>query len=170
MDDFDNTSPPPKSKSQRKRELLSLQHFARQLVELKPVILEKMALTIELAEAIKHAQQIYKSHSAFKRQIQYLGGLLEDYDVNALQTTLASIMRPQQQATQFFKQAQDWRDRLLQPASATVLSEILSRFPQTDMQQLKKLLDLALREQAQGSAPHAKRRLFRYLLQILNEE
>lgn len=166
MDDFNNSSPLVKSKSQRKRDMQALGQFAKQLVALKPALLNKMALATDLTKAIQEAQTLHHSRGALKRQMQYLTNLLVEQDVDALQNQLTQLKQPQVRETQLFKKVQAWRDRLINEGAA-VVPEIIAEFPNTNRQELTSLVQQAQFESAQGLAPHAKRRLFRYLHQLI---
>lgn len=166
MDDFNNSSPLVKSKSQRKRDMQALGQFAKQLVALKPALLNKMALPADLDTAIQEAQNLHHSRGALKRQMQYLTNLLVEQDVDALQSQLTQLKQPQIQETQHFKKVQTWRDRLINEGNA-VIQEIIAEYPNINQQELTSLVQQAQYETTQGLAPHAKRRLFRYLHQLI---
>ena len=61
-----------KSRTRRKNEARALQHLGEQLVALPFGQLETMELPDELLTAIEFARKI-RSHSARRRQIQYIG-------------------------------------------------------------------------------------------------
>lgn len=166
MDDFNNSSPLVKSKSQRKRDMQALGQFAKQLVALKPAILNKMALPADLDTAIQEAQNLHHSRGALKRQMQYLTNLLVEQEVDELQKQLAQLKQPLVQETQVFKKTQAWRERLIKEGE-NAIKEISAEYPHTNRQELTSLVQQAQYESAQGLAPHAKRRLFRYLHQLI---
>jgi ribosome-associated protein len=68
-----------KSRTQKKNEDRALQRLGEQLVSLPVSQLETMELPDELLTAIELARKI-KSHSARRRQIQYIGALMRHID------------------------------------------------------------------------------------------
>lgn len=89
-DDIFDSADEPKSKTQRKREMLDLQILGEKLVKLKREQLAKIPLDEQLRDAIVAAQSI-KSHGAHKRQLQYIGRLMRDRDPAPIQAALATF-------------------------------------------------------------------------------
>jgi ribosome-associated protein len=69
----------PKSKSQRKREMIALQKLGEDLTGLTLHQLNKIPLDDELREAILLAKSI-TSHEGHRRQLQYIGKLMRKRD------------------------------------------------------------------------------------------
>jgi ribosome-associated protein len=79
-----------KSRTRRKNEDKALQRLGEQLVALPSGQLETMGLPDELLTAIELARRI-KSHSARRRQIQYIGVLMRHIDPQPIETALDHI-------------------------------------------------------------------------------
>lgn len=157
-----NTSDPEfKSKSQLKRESLALQELGEELVKLSEQALAKLPLDDELAKAIHLAQSI-SSRSALRRQLQYIGRLMREGDVEPIQKALAVMQHQDQKANAEFHRLEKWRDRLIAEGDAA-LAELLAVFPQADRQHLRHLLQKAQQELKAAKPPQAARALFRYL-------
>jgi ribosome-associated protein len=80
------------SKSARKREYLAVQKLGEELISLKRSDLEQLELDDDLLQAIL-AAAVIKSHSALRRQKQYIGKLMRHLDPEPIRAGLASIRR-----------------------------------------------------------------------------
>ncbi|MBI4619556.1 MAG: DUF615 domain-containing protein [Desulfobacterales bacterium] len=79
-----------KSRTRKKNEDKALQRLGEQLVALPLGQLETMGLPDELLTAIELARRI-RSHSAKRRQIQYIGVLMRHIDPQPIETALDRI-------------------------------------------------------------------------------
>jgi ribosome-associated protein len=78
------------SRSRRKRDNESLRQLGADLVELSAGRLAKLELPVELRRAVDEARRL-EVHGARKRQIQYIGRVMEDCDEEAIRAALAAI-------------------------------------------------------------------------------
>ena len=85
----------PPSKSARKREAHALQKLGEELVRLRAADLARLPLPETLRDAIEEARRL-TSRGALSRQHQYIGRLMRDIDVDALEKALALL--PDQKA------------------------------------------------------------------------
>lgn len=86
----DDWTPPPPSKSKRKREATARQALGEQLVKLTAPQLNQIPLSEELLAAVRLAQAI-SQRGGRKRQLQYIGKLmrqLDDTEIDALNAAL----------------------------------------------------------------------------------
>jgi ribosome-associated protein len=94
MTDFD-TDPEafaddrPPSKSSRKRAAHAAQKLGEQLVRMRTQDLATLPLPEDLREAIAEARRL-TGHGALARQHQYIGKLMRDIDLAALENALAA--------------------------------------------------------------------------------
>lgn len=79
-----------KSRTRRKNEDKALQRLGEQLVALPFSQLETMGLPDELLKAIEFVHRI-RSHSARRRQIQYIGVLMRHLDPQPIEIALDRI-------------------------------------------------------------------------------
>jgi ribosome-associated protein len=79
----------PPSKSSRKRAALALQKLGDQLVRMRPDEVAALPLTESLRDAIDEARRLTR-HGALARQSQYIGKLMRDADVDAIEAALAA--------------------------------------------------------------------------------
>jgi ribosome-associated protein len=77
------------SKSQIKRELLALQEFGLELLKIQPRRLDAIEMDDRLRAAIAELRRL-TSHSARRRQVQYVGKLLRDVDLDPFRRALAA--------------------------------------------------------------------------------
>ncbi len=78
------------SKSARKREFHALQKLGEDLIKLKEPDLLDMGLDEDLLEAVLAARRI-KSHSALRRQKQYIGKLMRKVDPEPIRAALSRL-------------------------------------------------------------------------------
>ena len=90
MTEFEDDAPLPPSKSARKRAALALQDLGRHLVQMREAERMQLPLSETLREAIAEAHRL-TSHGALARQIQYIGKLMRDEDIPALEAALTAL-------------------------------------------------------------------------------
>lgn len=153
----------PPSKSQRKRDVEALQNLGRDLTELSRDRLKKMDLPEQLLAALLEYQRI-TSHGAMRRQMQYIGKVMREVDVEPIVEQLAEIRGESDLAKARLHEVERWRARLLEHDDA--LTEWLTRHPDSDAQQLRQLIRNARKEAELGKPPKSSRELFRLLRDV----
>ena len=148
------------SKSQRKREMTALQDMGVELVKLPRARLEKLDLPENLLSALVEAQRL-NSHGAIRRQMQYIGKLMRDVEIEPIAEQLAALRGESAAAKAEFHALEHWRTRLI--ADDQALSAWLSAHPESDAQQIRQLIRNARKEAAEGKPPKSSRALFRLL-------
>lgn len=158
------------SKSQVKRDMLALTDLGKQLVDLPPDRLRKLALPEVLHEAIRLAQRT-TAREGRRRQIHYVGKLMrtEDIDADAIRQQLHTWEHGSREDARAQHRLEGLRDLLLRDDNA--LTELLQRCEVGDVQQLRATIRAA-RKEAQhneslppGSDPQRKH--YRALFQAL---
>lgn len=163
--DKDNIEEP--SKSSRKRELDELKQMGKELLTFSDDALRQLLLPEELLEALRDAKKI-KSNSASKRQLQYIGKLMREIDPAPVKDAIEARDHQKSTHTREFHLLEELRDKLILEGDAAV-PEVLSHFPRTDRQHLRKLVRQARSEHANKQPPRASRLLFRYLRELQEE-
>jgi ribosome-associated protein len=153
-------SPPEVSKSERKRQALGLQKLGARLTELNPGALADLDLPAKLADAIALHQRI-TSREAKRRQLQYIGALMRDYDTAPIQAALEALHGESASARYELHQIEIWRDRLV--ADPAALTEYLDSHPNADRQRLRHALQKIARSPLDPQRRGASRALFRIL-------
>jgi ribosome-associated protein len=163
--DNQDTEQQPKSKSQIKRELSDLQRLGAELVQLNASQLAAIPLPASVLDAVQEAQKI-KSHSAGKRQRQYIGKLLRDIDPGPIRESLASLRQQSDTANAVLHQTEQWRERLIDTGDEA-LSVFIDGHPDADRNLLRTLTRNARRERHLNKPPKASRQLFRELRKLI---
>ncbi len=161
---FDNTFSEEKSKTQIKRELHALQDLGDRLTTLKADQLACLPLSDALLKAIQEAPK-HKVHAARKRHIQYIGKLMRDQDLDAINSLLAQMDSSTREYNERFHSLERWRDRLI-GGTDNDLEALLAEYPDADVQHLRQVIRHAQHETAHNKPPTAARKLFRYLREI----
>ncbi|MEZ5552590.1 MAG: ribosome biogenesis factor YjgA [Pseudomonadales bacterium] len=151
---------PETSKSERKRQALALQKLGARLTELNPGALAGLDLPARLADAIALHQRI-TSREAKRRQLQYIGALMRDYDTAPIEAALETLHGESASARYQLHQVEIWRDRLV--ADPAVLTEYLDSHPDADRQRLRHALQKVARSPQDPQRRGASRALFRIL-------
>ena len=153
------------SKSQRKRECDALQKIGEQLIKLNPDDLAQIELPSELELAIQEARKL-KSHSALKRQRQYIGKIMRSCDSEMIEQQLNRIIHRHDTNTAQFKRIEKWRDRLIENDNE-VMNEIIASYPDVDRQHINNLVRQSVKELNNNKPPTASRKLFKYLRELV---
>jgi len=151
---------PQHSKSRLKRELLALQDFGRELVELPEKNLVKLPLSEPLLVAIREARSMKRG--ARQRQIRHIGGLLSHADVEPIRHTLRDLLQPTVDDARAFREIEQWRDRLLE-GGEDAIGEFIAHRPDAERQKLRRLVRNANKELQESGPPKSARLLFKYL-------
>lgn len=159
----------PKSKQQQKREAEAVQAVGAELVNLSASqlneVFDKLDLPDNLRDALLACRSI-KSHSARRRQMQYIGKLMRGIDVAPIKQLLAVFKRGGQAEAAQLHRTERWRERLLTEGD-TAFNELMKNYPKTNSAQVQKLIATANRESAQHQSPRAARLLFKYLRELM---
>ena len=156
------------SKSQRKRDAEELRRLGRTLVELAPERLARIPVPEQLADAIELARRI-KAHGGRRRQIQLIGKLMRQIDVEPIRDALGHMERESAATTAQHRELEAWRERMLAEGNEAV-AEFLSTHPEADVQKLRHLVRRAKRERGTDQPPRHSRELFRFLREAIDQE
>lgn len=148
------------SKSQRKRDSTALQDMGKELFELSRDQLKKMDLPESLLAALLEAKRL-TSHGAMRRQMQYIGKVMRDIEIEPINQQLAAIRGESNIAKAAFHALENWRSRLIEDDAA--LNAWLAVHPETDVQQFRQLIRNARKEAAEAKPPKSSRALFKLL-------
>ena len=152
------------SKSARKREFLALQELGEQLIALSDEQLGSIALDDRLREAVVAARAI-KLHGALRRQKQYIGKLMRQVDPAPILEALEKIGGGQRQEKAVFRQAETWRDRIVNGDNADVEAFFEQIGVRDDaLEREMRALGAAVSDKARKES---RRRLFREIHRLL---
>ena len=165
--DEDSSEEELPSKTQVKRAMQALQELGRRLTELKPDQLAKLELTDKLRLALAEAHR-HTARGALKRHLSFVGKLMRDQDIEAIQAYLDRLDSSSQAHAQHFHQLERWRDRLL-TGDANELEAFIAAYPAADRQTIRQLVRQANKEAAENKPPAASRKLFKLIREVVEE-
>lgn len=148
------------SKTQLKREATELQKLGERLVDLPGSQLNRLDLNADLQHAVEEARRT-RSHGARRRQMQHIGKLMRDVDVEPIHSFFHDLDHGQKKDARAFQRLELLRDKLI--AGDNDLIEQLVTENAADRQHLRQLIRNAQREQTADTPKGAAKVLFRYL-------
>jgi ribosome-associated protein len=159
------------SKTALKKAMQELQQLGEALTELNDERLRALPLSDTLLEAVLEFQRT-RSHEGQRRQLQYIGKLMRNADVEPIREAVASARLGRAREALALHEAEHWRDRLL--ASDNDLTPWMELHPGTDLQQLRSLIRAARKDiagatddpRAAGRKGRAYRELFQFIKAI----
>ena len=155
------------SKSEIKRDAEQLKKLGAKLVELTQTNLEKIPLDETLLDAVELAQRLQKE--AKRRQLQYIGKLLRNIDVEPIQEALDKLENKHNQQQVILHKLELLRDELIAKGDVA-LADLFNSYPQADRQHLRNLIRSAQKEKEQNKPPKAYREIFQYLKELMLNE
>jgi ribosome-associated protein len=158
------------SKSQLKREMTALQVLGEELVSQPKDRVMRVPMPEDVRDAILDCQRI-KDHEGRRRQMQFVGKKmrsLEEDEIAAIQKVLDSWKGLSKADTAAMHALERRREKLL--ADDNALTELLTRHPEVDVQQMRTLIRNARKEQAENKPPKAYREIFQILKQLQSKK
>jgi ribosome-associated protein len=138
-----DTTPP--SKSELKRQMLSLQELGEELIALPESRLAAVEIPERLRDAIAEFRRT-RSHEGRRRQMQFIGKLMRFADEAPLREAVAAFRLGSARETLQLHEAERWRDELI--AGDDAATRWAQAFPRSDLQQLRTLVRSARRDAA----------------------
>ena len=154
------------SKTQRKQQMEDLQTLGEELVALSTDRVKKIEIPENLRDAVREAQRMTRPDEAKRRQMQYIGKLMRNVDVEPIRTALALVRGESASETAKLHRLERLRSEFL--ADEKVLHEIATLYPSIDLQHLRSLRRAALKEQEQNKPPRSYRAIFQLLKELEN--
>ena len=153
------------SKSEIKRDAEVLKKLGVELVNLSKNEISKIPLDEDLLYAIELAQKIKKE--GYRRQIQYIGKLLRNRDIEPITHALDKLKNRHNQQVAMLHRLEKLRDELIETGDA---ESIMDLFSSADRQQLRTLARSAKKELAANKPPKTARQIFQYLKELSETE
>jgi ribosome-associated protein len=164
------------SKTDLKRESEQLQKLGESLLTLRQDLMDGLALSDKLVDAIEEAKRI-TNFEGKRRQMQFIGKLMRALDEDTLQATRDALETQQKGSAadaMALHEAERWRDELI--ANEDALQRWLAAYPDTDTQQLRALIRQARKDAqpdqdaiSRGLAPLLGR-AYREIFQLVKEQ
>jgi ribosome-associated protein len=149
-----------KSKTQLKKEADDIQQFGIEISNLPNHKIKELSLSDEIIEAIIFYKEI-KKNSAKRRQAQFLGKLLRDFDLSNVTQEMNTLKAFSRLQVKFEHEAELWRDKLINDQSA--LNEYINQF-QPDLTNLNQTINAARKEFQSEKKSKNYRNLYRIIL------
>lgn len=163
-DSFQNSTEELPSKSQRKRDMTTLQKMGETIVNLTKSKFAKLELPPQLAKAIIDARAI-ESATVRRRQLQYIGKIMRNVDSDAIQKSLQNLDHNSQQNNAKLRQIETWRQQLITDTDET-FHQLLIQYPQLDRQFVNQLLRNIKKQPPTEKSASASKELFQYLKKL----
>ena len=149
-----------KSKTQLKKEADDIQQFGIEISNLPNHKIKELSLSDEIIEAIIFYKEI-KKNSAKRRQAQFLGKLLRDFDLSNVTQEMDTLKAFSRLQVKFEHEAELWRDKLINNQSA--LNEYINEF-QPDLTNLNQTINAARKEFQSDKKSKNYKNLYRIIL------
>ncbi len=156
------------SRTQKKKAAQALQRMGEKLVLLSDAQFDELALPAELMDAVALARQI-TSREARRRQIQYIGRLMREFDPREIEKALEEITSGQAENKRRFKLVERWREELV-AGNDQRLVWLKERYPDIDAGELSRLVGNSRTALSGTNAKKARRALFRYLSRVADSD
>lgn len=150
-----------RGRGREKRIAEAAQALGEALLALNSAQLARFDLPDRLRQAIADGQAI-RSHSALRRQRQYIGKLMREVDPEPIAMRLREVKGEDEASKARLHRAEHWRERLLAEGDQA-LGALLDEFPAADRAHLRNLIRQARDERARSAPPRHQRELFRVL-------
>ncbi len=165
------------SRTDLKKESAELQKLGESLVTLRADLLAGLDLSEKLVDALAEAGRI-TNFEGKRRQMQFVGKLMRGLDeatLEAIRDALAAQHGGSARETLALHEAERWREDLI--ARDEAVGEWLTRYPDTDGQQLRSLVRQARKDRpapdadavSRGLAPR-QGRAYREIFQLVREQ
>jgi ribosome-associated protein len=154
------------SKTRRKLQMRELQDVGAELVKLSDEQLARLDLPEVLRDAVRDCKRFTK-HEAVRRQLQYIGRIMRDYDAGPIVAQLDALSAPSRRQAALFHAAERWRREML--ADPVAIEAFLSEFPEADPHALRRLVAAAREERAAEVKPREYRELFHWLNALIQD-
>lgn len=163
------------SRTDLKKESAELQKLGESLVTLRADLLAGLRLSEKLLDALAEAGRI-TNFEGKRRQMQFVGKLMRGLDettLEAIREALAAQHGASARETLALHEAERWREDLITRDEA--VGDWLTRYPDTDGQQLRSLVRQARKDRpdadaiSRGLAPR-QGRAYRDIFQLVREQ
>ena len=152
------------SKTELKKDSKKIQQFGRKISELTINNIEEFKFPLNIYEAVIGLKNL-KSNSAKKRQVQYLGKLLREFDLTHAFLVMKQLEVSSQKEIQRNHIIEGWRDKLL--SNNDSITEFVDEYPKIDRQSLRQTISNAQKEKKDNKNPKYSRQLFKLIKDII---
>lgn len=154
------------SRTQLKLEAENLQSLGLKLCDLSVSKLKALDLPPNLYEAILAMQKI-TSNGAKRRQSQYIGKLMRNFDATELNIIMTFWDQQEVKEKQHFHNIELWRKKLLDDPAT--INDFLFKHPTEEKLILINTINEAVEEKSKDKAPKYNRELFKLIKKIIEQ-
>lgn len=154
------------SKSELKRQAHDQQAIGQALAEMPESTLAATPMPDNLRDAVLELRRT-RSHEGRRRQLQYVGKLMRQVDIEPLRAAVASAQLGRAHDALALHKAEHWRAELM--ADDDALTRWMAEHPDTDLQRLRTLIRNA-RKDAALPAEQRHGRAWRELFQFIKPQ
>ncbi len=151
------------SKTQLKSAMHELQTLGEALVKLPDSRVVDLPMSETLRDAVAEFKRT-RSHEGKRRQMQYIGKLMRQNDVEPIREAVAAMQLGRAKDSLALHEAERWRIELL--ADDGAMTRWQSQHPQSDLQHLRSLVRAA-RKDAAAAPEQRSGRAYRELFQFI---
>ncbi|AXR08102.1 ribosome biogenesis factor YjgA [Salinimonas sediminis] len=161
-----NDSAEPLSKTELKRQSAQMQKLGEELVKLTPAHLATIPMDEELEEAVMLGRAINRKKDGYRRQLQFIGKLLRQRDVTAINHALAILTHQHQTGNAAFHLLEKAREDIIAQGDEAIQA-LIEHYPDLDRQKLRQYERQIRKEREKNGPPKAYRELFQYLKDVI---
>ncbi|WP_119328129.1 ribosome biogenesis factor YjgA [Cysteiniphilum halobium] len=155
-----------KSRTKIKKEAHDITDFGKKLTELSEERIKKMPLDEKIIDEIIKAKSMQRI--ALKRQLQYIGKLMRNADLNEAYATYDGYTQKNQAEIAKIHRLEQLRDALVnEHTMKSAFDKLLKEHPHTNTQQLRQLIRHHHKEVSQQNPGKSYRQIFQLLKEIL---
>jgi ribosome-associated protein len=157
------------SKTELKRQAHEQQALGAALAALPEATLAATPMPQALRDALAELQRT-RSHEGRRRQVQYIGKLMRQAEIEPLREAVAAVQLGRAHDALALHRAEQWRGALV--ADDDALTRWMAEHPQTELQNLRALIRNARKDAALAPEQRhgrAWRDLFRYIKPFLTD-
>ena len=168
MDPFEPERQGTPSKSQRKRDAHALQKLGEELTQCSSAQLQRLPLTQEVITAIQEFQRLPNSHGAKKRQLQFIGRMMRECDLDEVKSALTAIRQGEKKPNSDKQLATSVAQTLID-SGGDGIETILANWPGLNRQRLRQL-HRAFSKASEGDRSKLKAKMVNYLQENMGPE
>lgn len=157
-----------KSKTQLKQDAEDIKQLGVALVEFSNAQLDEIPMSDELREAIQLANRINKKKDGFRRQLQLIGKILRQCDIEQIEDGINRLRAHHLRTNTHFHELEQLRDDIVNKGDSAIQS-LLDEYPDLDRQKLRQMHRQAVKQKEAEKPPKAAREIFQYLKQNIEE-
>ena len=154
-----------KSRSQKKRDSTAAQELGVRLANLALADLRKLNIPEDMLEAVADWKN-FSGHEAKRRQMQYIGKLMREMDIETLRENLEDFLITSKEDTAALHATEKLREKLLASSPEELeatFAAMAEKHPTLSISQLRHLVLTAHDEREKKRPPKAYRELFKRL-------